>query len=148
MRSLIFSLLATVLLIGCSSDETSTTNVDFMVVSSGWNATTSYDELASFVINSEEQYLNFLNSNLGVPVVEIADVDYTNYTLLAVVDKTRPDNSYGATIYKVYETPSTVEVVVKLTKHDGMATQQPVAPYCIAKVNKINKQVNWQYINE
>lgn len=70
------------------------------------------------------------------------------FTVIALFDMGRPDNSYYMKILSINETETVINATVKLLRNNGMATSHPVIPYNIVKIPKTNKSINWNIVYE
>lgn len=135
----------------CSNSDDSFTPqniIPTLIAQGSLFSTYSNNNLANnIVINSDPEWNGFISNmnnpnNLSMTFSE-TNIDFNNFTIIAVFDQPRPTGGYEITINNIIENYDNVTVNI-IHNGNGDATQMPTHPYYIVKTPKITKPVVFQ----
>ncbi|KAF2339165.1 protease complex subunit PrcB family protein [Flavobacterium tistrianum] len=140
---LLFSIL--LLLASCDNDELPQSDVPFALVGKG-DSFSNGQSIAQrhLVIKDAKTWNNFkkemnITSDVAKGFKEM-NIDFSQYQVIAVIDKTQPNDGHSIDIVEMTENRNTIIVKVEKLKN-GNLTKKPSKPYDIVKTAKTDKKV-------
>ncbi len=98
-------------------------------------------------ITDESDWQHFWQQLQGntSPAADVPEVDFEQYSLIAVGLGDRPDGSYGLEIDRVRQQGEELVVHYLETRSCGMATMAITQPYQIIRIERTNRPVSFQH---
>jgi hypothetical protein len=138
---LLFSILF--LLIGCSSDDSEASEVEFSVIGQGNHYNWNFENpKANLVIKNNDQWTILKNHLTSYSIAQLneTNIDFNKYYVIAVVDEVRHSGGYSIDITKISQTDRSIIVKVEQLKK-GDFTSIITQPFHIVKIAKTGKKV-------
>ena len=152
MKTFFLTFISFYMLLSCRNSDDSFTpqNITPTLIAQGnlfseySNTTTTSSNL---IINNDPDWNSFISNmnnpnNLSMSFNE-TNIDFNNFTIIAVFDQVRPTGRYKVTINSIIENNDNIIVDLNYTGN-GDATQMPSHPYCVVKIPKAKKQILFQ----
>ncbi len=145
MKYFIFSLLATVFVLGCSNDDNATQYVEFTTIAKG-NHYLFYESNPTQInsIFTDSDTWNQFVTSAGSEYFSEINIDFSQYEILAMVGE-KQSTATNLNILNIEEHPFHLLVVSEVKKGDAMIISRP---YHIVKIPKTNKAISWNIVNE
>lgn len=118
--------------------------MEFVTVAEGSQySTTISDTSRQFLLIVNDIHWESIKSNIVIGAVSEPEINFSNHSLLAVIDRIQPNDQYGLKIKKVTEKEDDIVVNTEFTApHDTLVIPPLVTrPFHIVKVAKSYKPV-------
>jgi len=144
---LFFSLSAFLLFSGCNKNNStpeiiSEQKINFTIIDQGTNSGLTVKQ--NYVILNNNDWQNFwqqLKANY-LPIPAMPEIDFNQEMIIAVAMGQKSTGGYTITIKDINKSADALTVISQNTSaNGGITTQALTQPYCVVKINKINKEV-------
>ncbi|AOC94853.1 hypothetical protein BB050_01727 [Flavobacterium anhuiense] len=145
MKQILLILSILLLLVSCDNDELPQSDVPFALVGKGDSFSNSQSiAQRHLVIKDAKTWNNFkkemnITSDVAKGFKE-TNIDFSQYQVIAVIDKTQPNDGHSIDIVEMTENRNTIIVKVEKLKN-GNLTKKSSRPYDIVKTAKTDKKV-------
>jgi len=118
--------------------------MEFVTVAEGSQySTTISDTSRQFLLIVNDIHWESIKSNIVIGSVNEPEINFSNHSLLAVIDRIQPNDQYGVNILKVTEKEDEIVVNTEFVEpHDTLVIAPLITrPFKIVKVAKSNKPI-------
>lgn len=133
---LIFSIL--LLLVSCDNDELPQSDVPFALVAKGDSFPNDQSIAQRHLVIKDAKTWNSFMKEMNFSIN--TNIDFTQYQVIAVIDKTQPNDGHSIDIVEMTENRNTIIVKVEKLKN-GNLTRKSSRPYDVVKTAKTDKKV-------
>lgn len=143
MKNLIYLVLSLFVLTACSNDDNDVIANDVQFTTVGKNTLNGGENIpqSNFVFNNETDWNNFLFQLNAINDVSgtfnETEIDFTAFTVIAVVDEVKTSGSQ-ISIINVMENTNNIQIAKELTIYSTTVISQP---FHIIKIPKTNKPI-------
>ena len=143
MKNLIYLVLSLFVLTACSNDDNDVITNDVQFTTVGKNTLNGGENIpqSNFVFNNETDWNNFLIQLNAINDVSgtfnETEIDFTAFTVIAVVDEVKTSGSQ-ISIINVMENTNNIQIAKELTIYSTTVISQP---FHIIKIPKTNKPI-------
>ncbi|UWY29125.1 protease complex subunit PrcB family protein [Flavobacterium sp. TR2] len=133
---LIFSIL--LLLVSCDNDELPQSDVPFALVAKGDSFPNDQSIAQRHLVIKDAKTWNKFMKEMNFSIEK--NIDFSQYQVIAVIDKTQPNDGHSIDIVEMTENRNTIIVKVEKLKN-GNLTKKSSRPYDVVKTAKTDKKV-------
>ena len=148
MKKVILILIIGFTIFACNDDNAlgnNQENVDYEILQRGY---LSGDRITSNpqsnAITNQNDWSQLVNTLASEPYdLSSINIDFNSHHILYIMDEPRSAGGYSLNIDNIYENLNTIDVYVKSSFSDSLEVDMPTQPFCLAKIPKTNKTINF-----
>lgn len=145
MKYIISTLLILATLFSCSDDFDNVTLSTTTVAKGNYYPYQDIEDVKEYIVIANEIHWNNIKTKIQTSDLLEDNIDFTTYTVIAVIDEVQNTGGYSVNIESVVEQENEIVVGTNFTfpSDTGGVTQALSRPFHFIKVNKIDKTVEF-----